>query len=193
MKLTEKRLSGKELYHGKIIRVQLDEVELENGAKAMREVVRHPGGVCAAILTEKDELLFVRQFRYPYAQVVLECPAGKLEPGEDPDEAIQREQKEETGTTSSCYIKLGELYPTPGYCGEVIHLYLAAGLRYGEMDPDEDEFLEVEKIPLEEAVRRVLDNEIPDAKTQTAVLKAAMLRQQGKRQPRQSPRHSPRG
>ena len=152
MKLTEKRLSGKELYHGKIIRVQLDEVELENGAKAMREVVRHPGGVCAAILTEKDELLFVRQFRYPYAQVVLECPAGKLEPGEDPDEAIKREQKEETGTTSSRYIKLGEIYPTPGYCDEILHLYACRVESYGDLNPDEDEFLEVERIPLQKAV-----------------------------------------
>lgn len=180
MKLTEKRLSGKELYHGKIIRVQLDEVELENGAKAMREVVRHPGGVCAAILTEKNELMFVRQFRYPYAQVVLECPAGKLEPGEDPDEAIKREQKEETGTTSSRYIKLGEIYPTPGYCDEILHLYACRVESYGDLNPDEDEFLEVERIPLQKAVEMAENGELLDAKTQILVLRAARLVEQGK-------------
>ena len=180
MKLTEKRLSGKELYHGKIIRVQLDEVELENGAKAMREVVRHPGGGCAAILTEKNELMFVRQFRYPYAQVVLECPAGKLEPGEDPDEAIKREQKEETGTTSSRYIKLGEIYPTPGYCDEILHLYACRVESYGDLNPDEDEFLEVERIPLQKAVEMAENGELLDAKTQILVLRAARLVEQGK-------------
>ena len=180
MKLTEKRLSGEELYQGKIIRVQLDKVELENGSEAMREVVRHPGGVSAAILTDKDEMLFVRQFRYPYAQAVLECPAGKLEPGEDPFEAMKREQREETGTTSSRYLDLGRLYPTPGYCDEILHLYACRIDSYGEKDLDEDEFLEVEKIPLAQAVEMAERNEIFDAKTQVLVLRAARLVEQGK-------------
>ena len=180
MELTEKRLSGEELYHGRIIRVQLDRVRLENGTEAMREVVRHPGGVSAAILTQENEMLFVRQFRYPYAQVVLECPAGKLEPGEDPDEAIKREQKEETGTTSSRYIKLGEIYPTPGYCDEILHLYACRVESYGDLNPDEDEFLEVERIPLQKAVEMAENGELLDAKTQVLVLRAARLVEQGK-------------
>ena len=118
----------------------------------MHEVVQHPGGVSEAILTDKNEMLFVRQIRYPYAQVVSECPAGKLEPGEDPFEAMKREQKEETGATSSCYLDLGKLYPTPGYRDELLHLYACRIDSYGEKYLDEDEFLEVEKIPLAQAV-----------------------------------------
>lgn len=127
--------------------------------------------MCVAALTEDGCLLFVRQFRYPYQKVLLELPAGKLDPGEDPLEAGKRELREETGAEAARYESLGELYPSPGYCGEIIHLYAATGLTFGQMSPDEDEFLEVEKIPLEEAARMVLDNEIADAKTQAAVLK----------------------
>ncbi len=177
--LEEKTLSQTYHFKGRIINLRVDEALLPNGQTAGREVVEHPGGVCIAALTEKDELLFVRQFRYPYGEVLLELPAGKLDRGEDPLEAGKRELKEETGATAASYVSLGKLYPSPGYCGEVIHLYLATGLQYGEMSPDEDEFLEVERIPLDEAVRRVLANEIPDAKTQTAVLKVAMRKNQG--------------
>ncbi|HIW72946.1 MAG TPA: NUDIX hydrolase [Firmicutes bacterium] len=178
--LTEKTVSQDYRFRGRIINLRVDQAELPNGQLASREVVEHPGGVCVAALTEADELLLVRQFRYPYGEALLELPAGKLEPGEDPLEAGKRELQEETGAAAERYFSLGKLYPTPGYCGEVIHLYLATGLRFGEMNPDEDEFLEAERLPLEEAVRRVLANEIPDAKTQTAVLKVALLRQQGK-------------
>lgn len=171
MNLTEKPLSGEYKYRGRIINLRVDKAELPNGAEATREVVEHPGGVCIAALTGDGCLLFVRQFRYPYQKVLLELPAGKLDPGEDPLEAGKRELREETGADASRYESLGELYPSPGYCGEIIHLYAASGLTFGEMSPDEDEFLEVEKIPLEEAARMVLRNEIPDAKTQAAVLK----------------------
>lgn len=179
MKLTEKYVSGEEIYRGKIIHVERDTVELENGARALREVVRHPGGASVAVLTEKNELLFVRQFRYPYGEVILECPAGKLEPGEDPFEAVKREQHEETGTTGKQYISLGFLYPSPGYCDEVIHLYACRAESYGATDPDEDEFLEVERIPLEKAVDMVMNGQISDAKTQVLVLKTARLVQEG--------------
>lgn len=178
--LIEKTVSQDYRFRGKIINLRVDKAELPNGRLATREVVEHPGGVCIAALTDQDELLFVRQFRYPYGEVLLELPAGKLERGEDPLEAGKRELREETGASAERYVSLGKLYPSPGYCGEIIHLYLAAGLQFGEMHPDEDEFLEAERIPLDEAVRRVLANEIPDAKTQTAVLKVAALRQQGR-------------
>ena len=123
MKLSEKTLHEKEIYNGRIIRVHVDDVELENGARGMREVVEHPGGVCVAVLTGQNELIFVRQLRYPYKEVLLELPAGKLEPGEDPYAAMLREQLEETGTRGEHYIFLGNLYPTPGYCGEIIRLW----------------------------------------------------------------------
>ena len=171
MNLNEQPLSADYKYRGRIINLRVDTALLPNGSSATREVVEHPGGVCVAALTEDGCLLFVRQFRYPYQKVLLELPAGKLDPGEDPLEAGKRELREETGAEAARYESLGELYPSPGYCGEIIHLYAATGLTFGQMSPDEDEFLEVEKIPLVEAARMVLDNEIADAKTQAAVLK----------------------
>ena len=151
----------------------------EDGREARREMVEHPGGVCIAALTDRKELLFVRQYRYPYGEVVLELPAGKLEYGEDPLLAGKRELQEETGATAREYTDLGKLYPSPGYCGEVIHMYMATGLSYGEASPDEDEFLELERIPLERAAQMVLDNEIRDAKTQAAVLKVYLKMKAG--------------
>ncbi|WP_099205019.1 NUDIX domain-containing protein [Scatolibacter rhodanostii] len=175
MKLHEEKLSEKLIYDGRIIKVHVDEVKLENEKTSKREVVDHNGGVCVAVLTEKDELLLVRQFRYPYGEVLLEVPAGKLELGEDPFEAMKREQKEETGTTGKEYISLGQYYPSPGYCGEIIYMWACREDRAGELKLDEDEFLEVVKMPLAEAVDKVLQGEIPDGKTQTAILKTAAL------------------
>ncbi|NLN81382.1 MAG: NUDIX hydrolase [Clostridiales bacterium] len=179
MNLNEKTLSGKTIFKGNIISLHLDEVELPDGNRATREVITHPGGVCVAALTDRDELLFVRQFRYPYKEALLELPAGKLGAGEDPLECGKRELMEETGTTAEHYQPLGQLYPSPGYCGEIIHMYYASDLKYGEICPDEDEFLEVERIPLDRAVDMVLNNQIKDAKTQTAVLKVAEKRRRG--------------
>lgn len=178
MNLEEKTLSQTYAYRGRIIHLRRDMAELPDGSVADREVVEHPGGVCVAALTDRDELLFVRQFRYPYGEVVLELPAGKRDKGgEDPLECGKRELLEETGATAGHYRYLGPLYPTPGYCDEIIHLYLATDLSFGESCPDEDEFLEVERIPLTTAVDMVLNNQIPDAKTQVAVLKTYCLRQ----------------
>ena len=101
MKLIEKQLGRTDIYKGRIIEVAVDDVELENGAKSKRELVMHPGGVCVAALTDREELLFVRQFRYPYQEAILELPAGKRSPGEDPLECGIRELKEETGAVAS--------------------------------------------------------------------------------------------
>ena len=157
-----------------------DQAELENGRIATREVVEHPGGVCVAALTKENELLFVRQFRYPYGEVLLELPAGKRDRTEAPLECGKRELQEETGATGTGYLSLGKLYPSPGYCGEIIHLYLCRVESFGSQNPDEDEFLQVERIPLNRAAEMVLNNEIPDAKTQVAVLKAQALVAAGK-------------
>ena len=113
-------------------------------------------------------------------EIVTELPAGKLEKGEDPFEAGKRELKEETGAVAKKYISLGKLYPTPGYCGEIIHMYLATELEFGEQSPDEDEFLEVYKISLEKAVEMVMNGELPDSKTQTMILKINQLKNEGK-------------
>lgn len=179
MNLRETPVEQEVKYEGRIIRLRVDKAQLPNGRIATREVVEHNGGVCIAALTEQQELLFVRQFRYPYQEVVLELPAGKIDKGEKPLACGKRELTEETGASAQQYRSLGRLYPSPGYCGEVIHLFLATGLSFGRMNPDEDEFLEVERIPLEKAVQMVLDNEVPDAKTQVAVLKTWALLQKG--------------
>ncbi len=172
----ERTLNTKEIFKGRIIRVHVDDVELENGKPGYREVVDHPGGVCVAAVTGNKELLFVRQFRYPYREVCLELPAGKLEPGEDPADAIKRELKEETGCTGKNWQFMGNLYPSPGYCGEIIRLWLCeVATESGELDLDEDEFVECERISLTTAVEMVMNGEIPDAKTQVLIMKAAKL------------------
>lgn len=176
MELTEKTLSEEYIYQGRIIKVRRDEVELPNGHKSVREVVEHSGGVCVLPLTDKEEVIFVRQFRYPYKEVILEIPAGKRDHGEEsPLECGKRELAEETGAKAAKYTNLGELYPSPGYCGEVIYMFLATGLTFGDTNPDEDEFLNVEKIPFDKALDMVLSGEIKDSKTQCALLKAAVI------------------
>ncbi|MDO4154994.1 MAG: NUDIX domain-containing protein [Clostridia bacterium] len=175
MDFTEKPLKQDYLYRGKIVNLRVDDAELPDGTTALREVVEHPGGVCVAALTDKEELLFVEQFRYPYMETVLELPAGKLEYGEDPFEAGKRELLEETGAAAENYRDLGKLYPTPGYCGEIIHMYLAENLTFSEQHLDEDEFLEVRRIPLETAFQMVMRNEIRDSKTQVGILKTYQL------------------
>ena len=175
MDFTEKPLKQDYLYRGKIVNLRVDNAELPDGTTALREVIEHPGGVCVAALTEKEELLFVEQFRYPYMETVLELPAGKLEYGEDPFEAGKRELLEETGAAAKNYRDLGKLYPTPGYCGEIIHMYLAENLTFSEQHLDEDEFLEVRRIPLETAFQMVMRNEIRDSKTQVGILKTYQL------------------
>ncbi len=180
MLLTEKTLSTSDIFNGKILHVIHDEVELEDGSRSMREVVRHPGGVCVAALDSEDNLLFVRQFRYPYSEVVLELPAGKLEKGSTPLENGKRELLEETGAVGFNYISLGQVYPSPGYTDEIIHLYACRVKEQSENRPDKGEFLNVEKIPLKKAAEMVLNNQVFDAKTQIAVLKTAMLITSGK-------------
>ena len=166
MNLEEKQISAEYMYKGKIISLRRDKALLPNGNTATREVVEHNGGVCVAALTDNDEVLFVRQFRYPYMEIIPEIPAGKRDSAdEDPFECGKRELKED---------------PSPGYCGEIIWMYAATGLSYGEQKPDDDEFLTVEKIPLDKAVEMILSGEITDAKTQAAVLKLKVLKDQGK-------------
>lgn len=179
MNLTEQTINSKLIFDGRVIKVCLDDVMLPNGNTSTREVVKHNGGVTISALTQDNELLFVEQYRYPYHEVVLELPAGKLELGQTPLENGKRELEEETGAIGSSYMSLGKLYPSPGYCGEIIHMYFCRVESFGELNPDEDEFLNVKKIPLNTAVEMVLNNQIPDAKTQVAILKTAFLIDKG--------------
>ncbi len=180
MNLEEKTISQSYAYKGRIINMRVDEALLPNGTTAGREVVEHNGGVCVVALTENNEIFLVKQFRYPYGEIIYEIPAGKRDGNEEPLACGIRELKEETGMTAKKFIPLGELYPSPGYCGEIIWMYAAVGLSAGESEPDEDEFLEAEKVPLEKAIEMIMSGEIKDAKTQAAVLKLAELIRQGK-------------
>ena len=173
--LEEKTLSRRTVYRGRILRLRVDEALLPNGRTAEREVVEHPGGVCVCALTDEGNVLLVDQFRYPYGEVLTEVPAGKLEPGEDPLVCGRRELKEETGAVAREFTSLGVMYPSPGYMEEVIYLYMATGVTMGEMSPDEDEFLQVRSLPLQEAVEMVMDGRIKDAKTAVILLKVKLL------------------
>ena len=180
MKLFEKTLTSETKFEGRIIKVLRDTVELENGKTSAREVVCHNGGVCVAALTEQNEVLLVRQFRYPYKEVLLELPAGKLEKGEDPFEAAKRELEEECGLTAEHYTSLGEFYPTVGYDTEVIYTWVATGLKETHMHLDADEFLTPDRVPLQKAYEMVMSGEIKDGKTIAGVLKLKALLDEGK-------------
>ncbi len=180
MNLQEKRINSEYKFKGKIINLRLDEAMLPNGQTAKREIVEHNGGVCVVPLTDKNEVITVKQFRYPYMEIVKEIPAGKKDIGEEPLECGIRELKEETGCTAEKFVFLGELYPTPGYCGEIIYMYAAVGLSYGDNNPDDDEFLYIEKTPINELIDEIINGTIKDAKTQTAILKVKYLLENGK-------------
>jgi ADP-ribose pyrophosphatase len=176
--MSEKTLSTESIYKGRILNLRRDTAELPNGNHAAREVVEHSGGVCVLPITASGEVVMVRQFRYPFGQELLEIPAGKLEPGEDPLQCGIRELYEETGYKVETLEFLGKLYPTPAYCTEVIHMYLARGLcddTNSGNHLDEDEFLDVVELPFEKLIDMIFKNEICDAKTQLAALKTKVL------------------
>ena len=172
MDFEEKTIDTREIYSGRIIHVKEDTVRLPDGKTEGRELVLHNGGV-GVIAADKDKnILMVRQYRKPYEEVVLEIPAGKLEKGEDPDDAGLRELREETGYKAGRYCFIGKCYPSPGYLNEIISLYLAQDLEFVGQELDPGEFVEVKKMPLETLFEMVMDNKIADAKTQIAILKA---------------------
>ena len=175
MHLFEKTVESELVFDGKIITVKKDRAELENGEIVNRELVVHPGGVCIVALTDEEEILMVKQFRYPFQTVLTELPAGKLEFGEDHREAGLRELKEETGATCEKFEYLGVCYPSVAYLSEKIHMYLATGLSFDKQKLDDDEFLDVVRIKIDDAVNMIMNNEIKDSKTQCAILKAARL------------------
>lgn len=173
--LTEKKIASTKVFGGKLLHVFSDEIELPNGARSTREYIRHQGAVCVVPITDNNEIIAVRQYRYPIGRVTIEIPAGKLDKGEEPLDAAKRELSEETGVESADIEYIGGLYPSVAYTDEVIHMYIARNLKYGEAHTDEDEFLDVVKIPVSEFVEKIMTGEIMDSKTQTAVLKASIL------------------
>ena len=175
-RLTEKQVSSEDIFDGVVLHVKRDTVSLSNGSEAVREVIRHIGAVCVIPVTEKNEVIMERQYRYPLGCVILEIPAGKLDaPEEDRLSAIQRELREETGYTAEEWTEIGPFHPAPAYSDEYITMYLARGLHKGERHLDEDEFLDVYTIPLSELVEDVMAGRISDAKTQVCILKAARI------------------
>lgn len=182
MELFEKKINSKQIFDGKIVKLFVDTVELPNGQTATREIVRHPGAVCVLPITDNGEVIMVKQFRYPFNEVILEIPAGKLEVGEDPYEAVKRELEEESGAVAGKIEHIGELYTTVAIFDEKIQIYLASDLTFIDSHPDEDEFLEVTKIPLDTLVNMVMSGEIKDAKTQIAILKAEKYLKEGRKQ-----------
>lgn len=175
MELWEKTVESQTIFEGKIVTVKLDKAQLVNGAVVSREVVEHPGGVCILPLFDDGTVSIVRQFRYPFQQVVTELPAGKLEKGEAHRPAALRELEEEVGVTCGKLTYLGCLYLSPGFSSEVLHMYLAQELKQGQCHPDEDEFLESERVPFDQLLQQVMSGEIVDAKTVALVLKTKQL------------------
>ena len=178
--ISKKTIDSTRIFEGKVVRLRRDTVELENGKQTFREVIDHPGGVSILAMDEEGKIFFVRQFRYPFGRMLLELPAGKLEPGEDPADSGRRELREETGCSAGRFVPMGKLIPTCAYDTEVIHLFFASELTRGEQDLDENEFLSVERYTLDEALQMVLDGEIIDAKTQIGLLKYQALRNAGR-------------
>lgn len=183
--LVEKTKDTKEVFAGKMLHAYDDTIILPNGKEATREYVKHIGAVAIVPITDAGDVVIERQYRYPVADVVTEIPAGKLDsPDEDRLLAAKRELKEETGITAEKWIDLGEYHPASAYSTEKITLYMAQGLHRGEQKLDEDEFLNIEEIPLTDLVDQVLDGTITDGKTQVALLKAAeklgVIRKQSK-------------
>ena len=174
MDLTERALESRTIYEGRVLTLKVDTVRLPNGKEARREVALHPGGVTVLPLWDDGTVLLVRQYRYPFGRVTTELPAGKLDPGEAPEDAARRELEEETGLSAGELISLGSIYASPGFCDEELHLYLARSLEAGRIHPDEDEFLETVRLPFDALVQQVMEGAIRDGKTVAAVLKAKL-------------------
>lgn len=175
MDMREKQLSHRYFFEGKIMKARLDEVLLPNGRRARREVCEHVGGVGVLPVDRSGNIILVRQFRYPYDTELLEIPAGKLDHGaEDFTACGARELKEETGCTAGRIVPLGAQYPSPGFLTEVVHLFAALDLTEGEMQPDEDEFVEVVRLPIAEVEAMIARDEIRDAKTIVAMYRARL-------------------
>ncbi|WP_211329301.1 NUDIX domain-containing protein [Ammoniphilus oxalaticus] len=167
--LREKTIRTEQIYDGKIIRVQVDDVELPNGNRAKREIVRHSGAVAVIAITSEGRMVFVRQFRKPLDQTILEIPAGRLEAGEDPADCAKREMIEETGYRAEQMKFVTKFYTSPGFADELLYIYEGVSLTKGEAQPDQDEFVELVELTLDEAFERIEAGEIIDAKTILAV------------------------
>ncbi|MDP4083791.1 MAG: NUDIX hydrolase [Bacillota bacterium] len=169
--LEEKTIHSENIYSGTVVNLFLEDVELPNGKTSKREVVKHPGAVAILAITDENKIVMVEQFRKAIEKTIVEIPAGKLEKGEEPAECARRELEEETGYECKSLEHLLSFYTSPGFADEIIHLYIAKGLTKKENSAlqDEDEFINLEELTLEEAISYIQDQKIYDAKTVYAV------------------------
>jgi ADP-ribose pyrophosphatase len=173
MLMNEKIISTQRIFSGRIVTLDLNEIELPDGQHQKREIIRHPGAVALIALDNQGHVLLVRQFRSAAAQIMSEIPAGVLNLGEDPMTAAIRELQEETGFKPGKIESLGGLYTAPGYTTEFIHLFVATQLIAAPLPQDEDEFIELDHVTLADALAMIDRGEIQDAKTIVALLKFA--------------------
>jgi ADP-ribose pyrophosphatase len=166
------RLATERVYRGKILQVDRDRVRLPNGRETTLEMVRHPGAAAVVPLESDGRVVLIRQYRWAAAGTILEVPAGKLDPGEDPADCARREVEEETARRPGRLDRLGTIFTTPGFTDEVIHLYLARDLQTGRQRLDHDELIEVVPVPFDEVTGMTLRGEIRDAKSLCALLLA---------------------
>ena len=164
-----KVLGTRRIYNGRVLNVRVDEVELPNGHHSNFEIIEHAGGVCIIAQPQRDSIVLVRQYRPAIGSYVLEVPAGKLERGEDPAECAIRELREETGYRCERIRKTWSFYTAPGFCSELLHLFVAEGLSHGQAAPDDNESIDVEVVPVTRALDMVDRGEIIDAKTEIAL------------------------
>ena len=171
--LHETRVDGRRVFEGRMIRVEVDRVRFADGAEAVREVVRHPGAVVVVPLLPDGRVLLERQFRYPTGLELVELPAGKLDPGEDPLDCARRELAEETGHGAARWRPLASFFSAPGFCDEVMHCFLADGLAPGAAgQADDDERIELLAVPWAEALAMIDGGTIRDAKSIAGLLLA---------------------
>lgn len=171
MEFTEKTLKSKQVFNGKVVKVYLDDVELSDGKKTFREVVKHSGGVVILAIKE-NKILLVKQFRYPMQEVMFELPAGKLESNENPFLAAQRELEEETGYCANSWTSLGFVYTSPGYSDEKLYLYKAENLYFTNCHPDEGEIIQAFEYDIKDIISMINKGEINDSKTLCALFRA---------------------
>jgi ADP-ribose pyrophosphatase len=161
-----KVIKSQSIFKGRVFELKVDEIEYNSGNKSVRETAVHPGGAVVLPLKENGKIILVKQYRYPHNKYLLELPAGKLEIGEDPQTCAERELTEETGYTAKEITKLGAIFTTPGFCSEVLHIYLAAGLTEGNHSREEGEYgMEIYEFTPDEINRMISSGEIVDAKT----------------------------
>ena len=171
MKVSQERtLHTERIYQGRLVGLRVDTVELPSGRKTKREIVEHGGVAAIVAIDSEDNVLLVRQYRKPVERALLEIPAGGMEPGEDALVCARRELEEETGFSAERWEELGFFYTSPGFCTEQMHLYLATELRPAENAADDDENIELVRVPLASVPELIASGEVCDAKSIAGLL-----------------------